>query len=1370
MGRIFVGTKQVATRDNAGKVTPIKDTSSLTSNERRALDKVSGSGKKPSAAPTATQEAYEILKQVDPKAASQVTHVYSQASPGEKTSKTIQVDSRPVKIETREEYESSGQSSIAEVSSSSSGSSLRDQGYIRRSGTPESVLNPRTVQQLKSGELKIKDDEFVLVPYKKDTGDGYGYKLATSKAAEEIQRQAFQQDWDTKRALLPPQRDLLNKYVLDVSLMQEKAAAQQKKSELKPIIKLYPGGEIQPAPKQNFIQKVIGKAETAVTRAVTRDGYSNIREFYELKIKGEHGQDPYLMGAYNFVAGPVRGAVKTFNYVMPFDDLANIRNNIKQTGSLTEGLKLTHANIKSDNKKFWTDPDTYDFVATALGYKLLKEAAVVFKLPGTKQATVSFGKGLGTTLMLSKPGAKPFRTKAAGYTDQAAEYFNQLSYPERQKSFKFLQPIPDPSSSSNYQDKSKNGQNVEKEFHGLRKTFEDIKSFSKKSIHTVNAALLGGAGIGSNLISDYLKHPLETYTFVKGLEVGGEYISAGMGAATAKLGGSGKLIKLTEKAGKQTPLIGLGAVETYKAEPGDKLFTALSFASIPVAFKAAEYSLPRFSAGKVTIPQEGLPDIKAESIALQSPKFMEWFGYRGTSPVRTKVTSDGISETFWGPQNYKLSLSLNQNSPLVKSVRADLSKIPNAQGLEQPVTAAGYEVFNRLLKLTPEERMRTQLFPKIGVKIQGTEGMPVKDFTANIEGLKYPDKFSQILDNWMSKEGGIYYGSIITKNLPESGGIKLTTGEITKGFQNKKFGDIDAEFSTKTVEQLRPAVADFAKQLRAAGEDVGLSMDPATGQSLNIIEFSAGPYKGNKLFEAKSGNNQETLGLNDAAPAGIAGFMFNFEPYPFGKAQGISIGEQTLRKYAGALIVSPGKLPGETASFSGPGILGKQGNTRGLKDTAGAIQGTLGIAELKKGSWNPITRMIGKQLEKLGETYFDTYSQLQKSDLSAKLKDLIGTQELPLKVPLSSSAAASSAKPKQLSFGISMAMAADVPDVPSIELTQPIISKNKITMYLQPPEASKTGKSPRIEEAKPIDQKSGINRLITDSKLSGLIRLPKFDNIPSASSKSSGIINIDWSPITSSISRAPSAAARSSPFPSSSPSPSRRSPSPGRSPSPIFPSPSPYPSPSPSRRSPSPGRSPSLYSLLSQYNSSMNSRRSPSPSPSRRSPSPSPSPYPSPSPSRRSPSPSPYASEFSKLKKYPSLLKMFGLQDLGNAGFLVEIKKKGKWQLLANSPGMSFDLMSALSKGARAVAGNAAASFKVVGSNLPAQRMRDIYFMKNLQQFRQSKQKKGVFVEKSRFRINTPGELQQITARGIQNSRAARDMMAKYKKLIGGRL
>jgi len=119
-------------------------------------------------------------------------------------------------------------------------------------------------------------------------------------------------------------------------------------------------------------------------------------------------------------------------------------------------------------------------------------------------------------------------------------------------------------------------------------------------------------------------------------------------------------------------------------------------------------------------------------------------------------------------------------------------------------------------------------------------------------------------------------------------------------------------------------------------------------------------------------------------------------------------------------------------------------------------------------------------------------------------------------------------------------------------------------------------------------------------------------------------------------------------------------------------------------------------------------------------------------------------------------------------GYLVEVKKKGQWQTI--NPNNALNYIAALSKGAREVEGSAAASFRIKPtSSRPQSRARDTFFLRNLQKYRQGKQAKGVYVERDMFRINSPGELRQITARGLASSKAQETAFDRYMKAIGGR-
>lgn len=105
--------------------------------------------------------------------------------------------------------------------------------------------------------------------------------------------------------------------------------------------------------------------------------------------------------------------------------------------------------------------------------------------------------------------------------------------------------------------------------------------------------------------------------------------------------------------------------------------------------------------------------------------------------------------------------------------------------------------------------------------------------------------------------------------------------------------------------------------------------------------------------------------------------------------------------------------------------------------------------------------------------------------------------------------------------------------------------------------------------------------------------------------------------------------------------------------------------------------------------------------------------------------------------------------------FGLSVRRKGVFQTVAK--GLEFE--EAVKRGAMIVGSTSAASFKVEGAQRAGPRGLNILG----RQFRLSKRDSNVIVEKSRFRISTPGELSEITKKG-QASRKK----GKKKGLFGG--
>ena len=105
-------------------------------------------------------------------------------------------------------------------------------------------------------------------------------------------------------------------------------------------------------------------------------------------------------------------------------------------------------------------------------------------------------------------------------------------------------------------------------------------------------------------------------------------------------------------------------------------------------------------------------------------------------------------------------------------------------------------------------------------------------------------------------------------------------------------------------------------------------------------------------------------------------------------------------------------------------------------------------------------------------------------------------------------------------------------------------------------------------------------------------------------------------------------------------------------------------------------------------------------------------------------------------------------------GFQVLVKRKGKFERVTTKPVTKAE---ALGIGGLAVERTAAATFKIVATRRPAVRRKEPVRPFQPTRFRPAKKpKKGVFIEKTRFRIDTSGELEQITKKGLEERKRRR--------------
>lgn len=99
--------------------------------------------------------------------------------------------------------------------------------------------------------------------------------------------------------------------------------------------------------------------------------------------------------------------------------------------------------------------------------------------------------------------------------------------------------------------------------------------------------------------------------------------------------------------------------------------------------------------------------------------------------------------------------------------------------------------------------------------------------------------------------------------------------------------------------------------------------------------------------------------------------------------------------------------------------------------------------------------------------------------------------------------------------------------------------------------------------------------------------------------------------------------------------------------------------------------------------------------------------------------------------------------------FTTFVRRRGKFQAI----GSFEDPSEAVRAGANIVQGTAAASFKVVGKGGA---LEQAYEGLNRAVYRRSKREPGVVIERVSSRINTPGELGEITFKGIASSRSSK--------------
>ena len=128
----------------------------------------------------------------------------------------------------------------------------------------------------------------------------------------------------------------------------------------------------------------------------------------------------------------------------------------------------------------------------------------------------------------------------------------------------------------------------------------------------------------------------------------------------------------------------------------------------------------------------------------------------------------------------------------------------------------------------------------------------------------------------------------------------------------------------------------------------------------------------------------------------------------------------------------------------------------------------------------------------------------------------------------------------------------------------------------------------------------------------------------------------------------------------------------------------------------------------------------------------------------------PKVKQASKVEKtFPLLFPKQPKNKSDSKGYTPKVKIKGEWVSLKGS----YSKLTALSIGARYVEGKAAASFTTEESGRRASRKIDDFFRKNIGRYRKPIRRgqpvaSNVFIEKTKYRISTRGEKEQITRKG----------------------
>lgn len=451
--------------------------------------------------------------------------------------------------------------------------------------------------------------------------------------------------------------------------------------------------------------------------------------------------------------------------------------------------------------------------------------------------------------------------------------------------------------------------------------------------------------------------------------------------------------------------------------------------------------------------------------------------------VGIEVGTRGIPLVTRTPEGFKIGIpKITEKIPIRELTRP----------IAQPETPAAGRVLLEILEVTPAERARVG-FAVGASRILGRDiGLKPKQIVFPVEKLRRPAEAGALIESFVVEEGGVFFGSIITQRLPQ-------------GLVSKKIGDVDIFIEKLGVGDIQPRLEALTKSLRGVGERV--KFEP---EKLAIV-FE----EGGKLLEVKSGVDQLSLGLDDVAPSRFLGFdVAETKGVRFGKAEGITAGQQFLRKGAGALIISP-PAPAEFPSFEAGGIIGKivSENARGTKDIAGFLQTGLGLIELRKGQVNPLSKFKAGLAEKELKGFFESFSKEQQADLVTKIEGITQV-DLGQRIKLSPEASVIKlGKPPSLAdFNVNILrseVSLDVSKLPKVDISVSALQKpSKLPLsdisdsFISVSDISGVSKSISSGMSKSVSPSVSVSPSSLTSKVSDFSEVSFVSEIPSSLSPS----------------------------------------------------------------------------------------------------------------------------------------------------------------------------------------------------------------------------------------------------------------------------